>query len=185
MKYKAKIWLLAMGVALVTMAANATTLFKPVGRPPEVFAFNSATMTEPLTSNPYALNSPKVYLIFLGPDWEQNGMPIPAVNSMIADAKEILNSPYLSGLTESPLTRALQLIRASIPRLTRASIRCGLKPTGSSPIRRSPRGIHRQEQETLGLHRSTWLLDTEEGQAVRTPTGQINIPLVLSMSSMI
>lgn len=100
MKYKAKIWLLAMGVALVTMAANATTLFKPVGRPPEVFAFNSATMTEPLTSNPYALNSPKVYLIFLGPDWEQNGMPIPAVNSMIADAKEILNSPYLSGLKQ-------------------------------------------------------------------------------------
>lgn len=75
-------------------------LFKPVGRPPEVFDFNGALMSQPLTSNPDALNSPKVYFIFVGPNWEQNGKPTAAVNSMIADAKAILKSAYLSGLKQ-------------------------------------------------------------------------------------
>ena len=75
-------------------------IFKPVGRPPEVFNFNGALMSQPLSSNPDALNSPKVYFIFVGPNWEQNGAPSSAVNSMIADAKAILNSPYLTGLRQ-------------------------------------------------------------------------------------
>ena len=58
-----------------------TILFEPVGRGPEVFAFNGATMSqsEPLASNPYALNSPKVYFIFVGPNWQQSGLPTAAV----------------------------------------------------------------------------------------------------------
>jgi hypothetical protein len=73
-------------------------LFRPVGRPPEVFAFNGATMSQPLASNPSALNSPRVYFIFVGPNWEQNGNPTAAVNSMIASAQAILASSYLGGL---------------------------------------------------------------------------------------
>jgi hypothetical protein len=69
-------------------------LFRPVGRPPEVFNFNGTLVSQPLTSNPNALNSPKVYFIFVGPNWEQNGNPRAAVNSMIAAAKTILNSSY-------------------------------------------------------------------------------------------
>lgn len=80
--------------------ARATQLFRPVGRGPEVFAFNGVTMSQPLASNPYALNSPKVYLIFLGPKFALNGMPTAAVNNMVASAKAILDSPYLSGLKQ-------------------------------------------------------------------------------------
>src|SRR5262245_6226302 len=40
-----------------------TVLFQPILRGAEVFNFNGATMTQPV-SNPYALNSPKVYFIF-------------------------------------------------------------------------------------------------------------------------
>ena len=75
-------------------------LFRPVGRPPEVFSFNGTLMSQPLTSNPDALNSPKVYFIFVGPQWKQNGAPIAAVNSMIAAVKAILSSAYLSGLKQ-------------------------------------------------------------------------------------
>jgi len=94
---------LIVGVALAAIAAapaRSTVLFRPIGRPPEVFAFNNVTMTQPLTNNPYALNSPKVYLIFVGPNWAQNGNPTAAVNSMISAAKAILGSSYLSGLTQ-------------------------------------------------------------------------------------
>src|SRR5262249_47554658 len=66
----------------------------------EYFTFNGVLMSQPLTSNPNALNSPKVYFIFVGPNFEQKGKPTAWVNSMIADAKAILKSAYLSGLTQ-------------------------------------------------------------------------------------
>jgi hypothetical protein len=99
-RFAARLTLIAGLWVLYPLVGDATTLFKPVGRPPEVFAFSGVTMTQPLTSNPYALNSPKVYFIFLGPNWIQNGKPSPAVSSMTADAKAILNSQYLSGLKQ-------------------------------------------------------------------------------------
>jgi hypothetical protein len=94
---------LILGVAMAAIAAapaRSTMLFKPVGRPPEVFAFNGITMSQPLTSNPYALNSPKVYFIFVGPNWVKNGNPSGPTLSMIYAAKAIFGSSYLSGLTQ-------------------------------------------------------------------------------------
>jgi hypothetical protein len=94
-------WLMtSLAYALLAAApARSTLLFRPIGRPPEVFAYNGLPMSQPL-SNTNALNSPKVYFIFVGPNWEQNGIPINAVTSMVNAAKSILSSSYLSGLTQ-------------------------------------------------------------------------------------
>jgi hypothetical protein len=80
--------------AIAAMPGQSTILFKPVGRPPEVFAYKSDTMTKPL-SNTGALNSPKLYFIFVGPNWTKDN-----TDTMIDAAKAILNSSYLSGLTQ-------------------------------------------------------------------------------------
>jgi hypothetical protein len=101
MKLKATV-VLPLGIALATAsgAASGDVLFQPIGFGPEVFSFNGATMSGPLASNPYALNSPKVYLIFVGPNFKKNGANTPAVNSMVASAKAILSSSYLSGIKQ-------------------------------------------------------------------------------------
>jgi len=75
-------------------------LFRRHGYPPEVFSFNGVTMSQPLVSNPNALRSPKVYFVFVGPKWKQEGSPIAAVGGMIAAAKAILSSSYLDGLKQ-------------------------------------------------------------------------------------
>ena len=75
-------------------------LFKPVNRTPEVFDFSGALMSQALTSNPYALNSPKVFIIFVGPNWYKNGEPTPFVSRITSTAEAILNSPYLKGLRQ-------------------------------------------------------------------------------------
>jgi len=80
--------------------ANSTILFPPVNRPPEVFAFNGTTISQPLAGNPNALNSPKVYFIFVGPNWVHNGVPTAALNSMVSAARAIMGSSYLSGLKQ-------------------------------------------------------------------------------------
>jgi hypothetical protein len=91
--------LLILGVAMAVIAAapaRSTILFKPVGRPPEVFAYNGETMSQPLASkDTNALNSPKVYFIFVGPNWTKDNTKI-----MIDAAKAIFDSSYLSGLTQ-------------------------------------------------------------------------------------
>ncbi|HLJ95235.1 MAG TPA: hypothetical protein VKU02_18805 [Gemmataceae bacterium] len=80
--------------------AVPTVLFQPVLRGAEAFDFNGTTMARSV-NNPYALNSPKVYFIFVGANWQQkNGQPTAAVNSMVADVKAIFSSPYLGGLKQ-------------------------------------------------------------------------------------
>ncbi len=88
---------LIVGLTMAMLAAPAysTILYRPVGRAPEVFAYNGTTMSQPLT-NTNALNSPKVYLIFLGPNFESGGAPTLATLSMVSAVKAILNSSYLS-----------------------------------------------------------------------------------------
>ena len=176
-------------------------LFRPVGRPPEVFDFNSTLMSQPLTSNPDALNSPKVYFIFVGPQWEQNGAPIAAVNSMIAAVKAILSSAYLSGLNQygsdgnavfgdftidtslDPLTWTKDYILPNGTIDHSNNPVCGMKPTRSSQIRRFPLGIHLQEMHFL--HRSTLCLGTREAPPVLTASDPgPPTPLALSTSSM-
>ena len=93
--------ILAATLSLTAAAtANSTILFRPVNRPPEVFAFNGTTISQPLASNPNALNSPRVYFIFVGPNWVHNGAPTSALNSMVYAARAILGSSYLSGLKQ-------------------------------------------------------------------------------------
>src|SRR5579871_1014564 len=58
---------LILGLSIATLAgvpARSTILFRPVGNPPEVFAYEGVTMSKPLTDT-NALNSPKVYVIFV------------------------------------------------------------------------------------------------------------------------
>jgi hypothetical protein len=93
---------LIIGMTMAMVAAvpgYSDILFRPVGRPPEVFAYNGTTMSKPLT-NTNALNNPKVYVIFIGPNWESDGAPTAATLSMVSAVKAMLNSPYLSGLTQ-------------------------------------------------------------------------------------
>jgi hypothetical protein len=85
-----------------------TVLFDPVHSGAEVYQINNGTTTvtmspSQLGSNPYALNSSIVYLIFVGPKWKDStGNEIPAVGKMIAAAQAILGpgSSYLSGLKQ-------------------------------------------------------------------------------------
>jgi hypothetical protein len=88
---------LIVGITMAMLAAPAysTILFRPVGSPPEVFSYNGTKMSQPLT-NTNALDSPKVYLIFLGPNWESGGAPTAPTLSMINGVKAMLNSSYLS-----------------------------------------------------------------------------------------
>jgi hypothetical protein len=93
---------LVLGVAMAVIAAapaRSTIVFKPVGRPAEVFAYKGDTMSKPL-SNTNALNSPTVYFIFIGSMWGKDGDPSDAAVSAIHAAKELLDSSYLSGLTQ-------------------------------------------------------------------------------------
>ncbi len=53
------------------------------------------TVTGPLNNNPGALQDPKVYLIFWGPSWTQAN-----AGKFASDAQAIINSAYLSGLTD-------------------------------------------------------------------------------------
>jgi hypothetical protein len=95
-------WRLIVGVAMAAMAvapARSTILFRPVGSPPEVFGYNGIPMSQPVTGT-NALNSPKVYLIFVGPNWNKNGEPADTTLSIINNVKAMLNSSYLSGLTQ-------------------------------------------------------------------------------------
>jgi hypothetical protein len=89
--------ILSVAMAVIAAApARSTILFKPVGRPPEVFAYKGKTMSQPLASkDTNALNSPKVYFIFVGPNWTKDNTRI-----MIDAAKAIFDSSYLSGLTQ-------------------------------------------------------------------------------------
>ncbi|MDH6134529.1 hypothetical protein P3T37_003932 [Kitasatospora sp. MAA4] len=76
-------------------------LFEPVKRGPEVFDIGGTTMTAPISNNSGALQSPTVYLIFVGPNFQQqNGQPTSAVNAMVAAAKALVNSDYLTGLAQ-------------------------------------------------------------------------------------
>jgi hypothetical protein len=84
-----------------------TILFDPVVSGAEVWSVNNGASTTTLTpsnlgSNPYALRSPTVYLIFVGPQWKVNGAEIPAVGNMVKAAQTILDpgSGYLSGLQQ-------------------------------------------------------------------------------------
>lgn len=93
---------LILGVAMTVMAAapaRSTILFRPVGRPPEVFSYGGVTMSQPL-SNTLALSSPKVYFIFVGPNWGTNGNPSVSPSIMTNAANAIMSSSYLSGLTQ-------------------------------------------------------------------------------------
>jgi len=77
---------LMLGVSLAISAAapaSSTLLFQPVGRGTEAFAFNGATMSQPLAINVYALNRPTVYFIFVGPSWMQNGVSTSVLSSMV------------------------------------------------------------------------------------------------------
>jgi hypothetical protein len=90
------------GVAMTVVAtapARSTILFQPVGRPPEAFSYSGVTMSKPLSTTE-ALRSPKVYFIFVGPNWGTNGNPSISPSIMINAAKAIMNSSYLSGLTQ-------------------------------------------------------------------------------------
>jgi hypothetical protein len=75
----------------------------PPGQQGNALDFNGAPILNgplPSSSNPTALSNPAVYLVFLGPDWIQNGKPIAAVNRMVGEAKTILSSTYFSGLKD-------------------------------------------------------------------------------------
>jgi hypothetical protein len=77
-----------------------TVAFQPNLWGPESITYNGAPMSQPLASNAYAMKSPQVYLIFVGPAWKTNGSNIPAVNNIVAGAQSILASAYLSGLKQ-------------------------------------------------------------------------------------
>ena len=61
----------------------------PAGQPAD------ALVTSPITNNPYVLNNPTVYLIFWGDAWTPD-----QVNQDVTAAKNVIGSPYLSGLTD-------------------------------------------------------------------------------------
>lgn len=88
----------ALSVIAVT-PAQSTVLFKPVGRPPEVFSYERKKITEPLT-NTNSLKSPKLYFIFLGTEFGKDGAPSTYTTQMLTQVQAILNSNYLSGLTQ-------------------------------------------------------------------------------------
>jgi hypothetical protein len=69
----------------------------PPGIGPQVHGFGGQVVSGPIT-NAFALNSPKVYLIFVGPEWtHENGV---YVANMVTAAQTILSSTYLSGLRQ-------------------------------------------------------------------------------------
>jgi hypothetical protein len=93
---------LIVGLTMAMIAAapaHSTILFKPVGRPPEVFSYHGITISKPL-ANSNSLKSPRVYFIFVGPNFGTDSSPAGPTSSMIAAAKEIFGSSYLSGLTQ-------------------------------------------------------------------------------------
>jgi hypothetical protein len=93
---------LIFGMAMAAIAAapaHSTILFRPIGNPPEVFSYGGNQMSAPLI-NAWALSSPKVYFIFVGPKWKKNGAPSGPLLDMIKGAKAILDSSYLSGLKQ-------------------------------------------------------------------------------------
>jgi hypothetical protein len=93
---------LILGVAMAIVAAapaRSALLFKPVGLPAEVFSYQSKTISKPLTDT-NALSSPKLYFIFVGPNFGKDGDPSSYTTKMIEAAKTILGSSYLSGLTQ-------------------------------------------------------------------------------------
>jgi hypothetical protein len=54
-----------------------------------------------LLTNPTALRSPHLYMIFSGKGWVDGaGKPVPAVNNFVTDALTIVNSNYFSGLQQ-------------------------------------------------------------------------------------
>ena len=102
-------------------SAAATTgnlLIPNAGTPPWVCSFSPSgnTMVQPISaSSSFALGgsgggklnpraSYPVYIIFMGPDWTTDGTstgPLTSVaQNMIIDAKTIIGSPYLSGVTQ-------------------------------------------------------------------------------------
>jgi hypothetical protein len=91
-----------LGLAMAAIAAapaHSTILYRPVGDPPEVFNYGGKKISLPLVSS-QALNSPKVYFIFVGPNWKKDGKASGALISMVNAAKAMLDSSYLSGLTQ-------------------------------------------------------------------------------------
>lgn len=97
--------ILAVAVAVVAAApARSTILFRPVGQAPKVMAYQTTTtlvMSQPLTSTD-AVQSPKLHFVFVGSKFVNGtgGPPTEAANAMIAGAKAIVSSSYLSGLTQ-------------------------------------------------------------------------------------
>ena len=87
--------------AIATVPARSTILFRPVERAPKIMVYQSTTMSQPLTGTD-ALQSPKVHMVFVGSKFVNGvgGPPTNAANDMIAGAKAIVNSSYLSGLTQ-------------------------------------------------------------------------------------
>jgi hypothetical protein len=80
--------------------ASADVLFPPTGFGPEVFSLNGNTIYQPV-ADANALSSPKVYVIFVGPNFQNSdGTPTAAVNQMVTAAKEIVQSSYLSRLSQ-------------------------------------------------------------------------------------
>ena len=88
----------AMSVIAVT-PAQSTVLFKPVDRAPEVFSYEGKKITVPLT-NTNSLKSPRLYFIFVGGEFGKDGAPSTYTTQMLNQAQAILNSNYLSGLTQ-------------------------------------------------------------------------------------
>lgn len=96
------LWRLILTAAISVIAvapAQSRVLFKPVGRPPEVFSYEGKNITVPLT-NTNSLKSPKLYFIFLGSEFGKDGAPSTYTTQMLNQVQAILNSNYLSGLTQ-------------------------------------------------------------------------------------
>src|ERR1700686_3778165 len=94
--------ILGLAVAVVAAApARSTILFRPVERAPKVMVYHSTTMSQPLTGTD-AVQNPKLHIVFVGSKFVNGvgGPPTEAANDMIAGAKAIMNSSYLSGLTQ-------------------------------------------------------------------------------------
>lgn len=72
----------------------------PPGQTGNAKDFGYPVVNLPYSNNPDAIKSPKIYLIFWGPDWGSNGQLGPVAQAMLTDTQTILASSFFNGLTQ-------------------------------------------------------------------------------------
>jgi hypothetical protein len=79
-----------------------TVIFNPIEDGSEVWLNNKGLMSpsQLASNNTDALQSPKIYLIFAGPNWGTDQDPGAVTTAMIFGASSIVHSQYLSALTQ-------------------------------------------------------------------------------------